>query len=84
MSSILCECLSCQGQVFPNTRYYVRHIKRIALGVPEDKVNNLLLILWNTELTALQWDSLLDEIYRVMKPGGAFEVCSSSAHFNEY
>lgn len=36
------------------------HVKRIALGVPEDK-----------------WDALFDEIYRVMKPGAAFEVRST-------
>jgi hypothetical protein len=35
----------------------LRHIKRVARGVPED-----------------QWDPLLEQITRVMKPGGAFEV----------
>ena len=43
------------------------HVKRIALGVPEDK-----------------WDALFDEIYRVMKPGAAFEVSRKSLDLMSY
>ena len=53
----------------------VRHVKRIALGVPEDKVcsmNISLRVL--TEGPLYQWDGLFQEIVRVMKPGGAFEA----------
>lgn len=41
-----------------------RHIKRISLGVPEDK-----------------WDSLFEEILRVMKPGAAFEMIEEDLMF---
>ncbi|KAG6849932.1 hypothetical protein H0H93_003461 [Arthromyces matolae] len=40
------------------------HIKRIALGVPEDK-----------------WDSLFQDIIRVMKPGAAFEMLEEDLFF---
>lgn len=56
----------------------VRHIKRIALGVPEDKVGHLR---FSSSFSSFviayyraQWDALFDEISRVMKPGAAFEV----------
>ena len=51
------------------------HIKRIALGVPEDKVCLVIHVIWsNVQSSSLQWDHLFEEITRVMKPGGAFEV----------
>ncbi|KAG7440858.1 uncharacterized protein BT62DRAFT_564742 [Guyanagaster necrorhizus] len=49
---------------FPNEEFDFVHIKRIALGVPEDK-----------------WDQLFEEIVRVMKPGGAFEMIEEDLFF---
>ncbi|KAK0210837.1 hypothetical protein DFS33DRAFT_1406259, partial [Desarmillaria ectypa] len=49
---------------FPNDEFDYVHIKRIALGVPEDK-----------------WDKLFEEIVRVMKPGGAFEMIEEDLFF---
>ncbi|KIL63270.1 hypothetical protein M378DRAFT_80013 [Amanita muscaria Koide BX008] len=49
---------------FPDGEFDYVHVKRIALGVPEDK-----------------WDSLLEEITRVMKPGGAFELIEEDLFF---
>ncbi|KAF9468493.1 hypothetical protein BDZ94DRAFT_1245494 [Collybia nuda] len=49
---------------FTNEEFDFVHVKRIALGVPEDK-----------------WDFLLDEISRVMKPGGAFEMLEEDLFF---
>ncbi|KAG7447987.1 uncharacterized protein BT62DRAFT_747189 [Guyanagaster necrorhizus] len=49
---------------FPNDEFDYVHIKRIALGVPEDK-----------------WDNLFEEIVRVMKPGGAFEMIEEDLFF---
>ncbi|KAF8231777.1 hypothetical protein L208DRAFT_1398447 [Tricholoma matsutake] len=53
-----------EGLPFPNEEFDFVHIKRIALGVPEDK-----------------WDFLLEEISRVMKPGGAFEMHEEDLFF---
>ncbi|RDB17885.1 hypothetical protein Hypma_000730 [Hypsizygus marmoreus] len=52
------------GLPFPNDEFDFVHVKRIALGVPEDK-----------------WDSLFEEITRVMKPGGAFEMLEEDLFF---
>ncbi|ESK90438.1 hypothetical protein Moror_13607 [Moniliophthora roreri MCA 2997] len=52
------------GLPFPNEEFDFVHIKRIALGVPEDK-----------------WDFLFEEIVRVMKPGGAFEMIEEDLFF---
>ncbi|KAK7056888.1 hypothetical protein VNI00_002605 [Paramarasmius palmivorus] len=52
------------GLPFPNEEFDFVHIKRIALGVPEDK-----------------WDFLFEEIIRVMKPGGAFEMIEEDLFF---
>ncbi|PFH46520.1 hypothetical protein AMATHDRAFT_69619 [Amanita thiersii Skay4041] len=49
---------------FPDDEFDYVHVKRISLGVPEDK-----------------WDSLLEEITRVMKPGGAFELIEEDLFF---
>lgn len=49
---------------FPDEEFDYVHIKRISLGVPEDK-----------------WDSLLEEITRVMKPGAAFELIEEDLFF---
>ncbi|KAJ3810015.1 hypothetical protein F5876DRAFT_42681, partial [Lentinula aff. lateritia] len=49
---------------FPNEEFDFVHIKRISLGVPEDK-----------------WDSLFEEILRVMKPGAAFEMIEEDLMF---
>ncbi|KAJ6605681.1 hypothetical protein B0H10DRAFT_2076669 [Mycena sp. CBHHK59/15] len=53
-----------EGLPFPNDEFDFVHIKRIALGVPEDK-----------------WDALFEEIVRVMKPGGAFELIEEDLFF---
>ncbi|KAJ7600716.1 hypothetical protein C8J56DRAFT_15829 [Mycena floridula] len=53
-----------EGLPFPNEEFDYVHIKRISLGVPEDK-----------------WDALLEEITRVMKPGGAFEMIEEDLFF---
>ncbi|KAJ3540408.1 hypothetical protein NMY22_g4306 [Coprinellus aureogranulatus] len=53
-----------EGLPFPNDEFDFVHVKRIALGVPEDK-----------------WDALFDEIYRVMKPGAAFEMLEEDLFF---
>ncbi|KAJ7505232.1 hypothetical protein B0H11DRAFT_1977595 [Mycena galericulata] len=50
-----------EGLPFEADEFDFVHIKRIALGVPEDK-----------------WDGLFEEIARVLKSGGAFEVRSIS------
>ncbi|KAF8158083.1 hypothetical protein B0H34DRAFT_440662 [Crassisporium funariophilum] len=52
------------GLPFQNEEFDFVHIKRIALGVPEDK-----------------WDALFEEISRVMKPGGAFEMVEEDLFF---
>ncbi|KAG6814225.1 hypothetical protein H0H92_015340 [Tricholoma furcatifolium] len=52
------------GIPFPDGEFDFVHIKRIALGVPEDK-----------------WDKLFEEILRVMKPGGAFEMLEEDLFF---
>ncbi|KAF8965139.1 hypothetical protein BDZ97DRAFT_1904235 [Flammula alnicola] len=52
------------GLPFQNEEFDFVHIKRIALGVPEDK-----------------WDYLFEEIARVMKPGGAFEMVEEDLFF---
>ncbi|KAJ3502866.1 hypothetical protein NLJ89_g8695 [Agrocybe chaxingu] len=49
---------------FQNEEFDFVHIKRISLGVPEDK-----------------WDKLFEEIHRVMKPGGAFEMIEEDLFF---
>ncbi|KAF4617321.1 hypothetical protein D9613_006139 [Agrocybe pediades] len=49
---------------FQDEEFDFVHIKRIALGVPEDR-----------------WDSLLEEIARVMKPGGALEMIEEDLFF---
>ncbi|KIY71996.1 hypothetical protein CYLTODRAFT_79909 [Cylindrobasidium torrendii FP15055 ss-10] len=49
---------------FPNEEFDFVHIKRIALGVPEDK-----------------WDHLFEEIIRVLKPGGSFEMIEEDLFF---
>ncbi|PPR04105.1 hypothetical protein CVT24_010678 [Panaeolus cyanescens] len=53
-----------EGLPFPNEEFDFVHIKRIALGVPEDK-----------------WDALFEEVTRVMKPGGAFELIEEDLFF---
>ncbi|KAJ7175947.1 hypothetical protein C8R46DRAFT_1080142 [Mycena filopes] len=53
-----------EGLPFPNDEFDFVHIKRIALGVPEDK-----------------WDSLFEEIARVLKSGGAFELIEEDLFF---
>ncbi|KAF7288545.1 Methyltransf-25 domain-containing protein [Mycena chlorophos] len=53
-----------EGLPFPNDEFDFVHIKRIALGVPEDK-----------------WDGLFEEIVRVLKPGGAFELLEEDLFF---
>ncbi|KAK7048448.1 Methyltransf-25 domain-containing protein [Favolaschia claudopus] len=53
-----------EGLPFPNEEFDYVHIKRIALGVPED-----------------QWDTLFEEIARVLKPGGAFELIEEDLFF---
>ncbi|KAG6915147.1 hypothetical protein DXG01_013042 [Tephrocybe rancida] len=53
-----------EGLPFPDDEFDFVHIKRIALGVPEDK-----------------WDRLFEEICRVMKPGGAFEMLEEDLFF---
>ncbi|CAK5284078.1 unnamed protein product [Mycena citricolor] len=53
-----------EGLPFPNDEFDFVHIKRIALGVPEDK-----------------WDSLFEEIVRILKPGGAFEFIEEDLFF---
>ncbi|KAG5719736.1 Sterol 24-C-methyltransferase [Termitomyces sp. T112] len=49
---------------FPDGEFDFVHVKRIALGVPEDK-----------------WDGLFQEINRIMKPGGAFEMLEEDLFF---
>ncbi|KAJ7095794.1 hypothetical protein B0H15DRAFT_1019865 [Mycena belliarum] len=53
-----------EGLPFPNDEFDFVHIKRIALGVPEDK-----------------WDTLFEEISRVLKSGGAFELIDEDLFF---
>ncbi|KAF7314432.1 Methyltransf-25 domain-containing protein [Mycena kentingensis (nom. inval.)] len=53
-----------EGLPFPNDEFDFVHIKRIALGVPEDK-----------------WDGLFEEIARVLRPGGAFELIEEDLFF---
>ncbi|KAF8073742.1 hypothetical protein FPV67DRAFT_763246 [Lyophyllum atratum] len=53
-----------EGLPFPDEEFDFIHVKRIALGVPEDK-----------------WDFILEEISRVMKPGGAFEMLEEDLFF---
>lgn len=53
-----------EGLPFPNEEFDFVHVKRIALGVPED-----------------QWDTLFEEITRVMKPGAAFEMIEEDLFF---
>ncbi|KAF7299004.1 Methyltransf-25 domain-containing protein [Mycena indigotica] len=53
-----------EGLPFPNEEFDFVHIKRIALGVPEDK-----------------WDGLFEEIARILKPGGAFELIEEDLFF---
>ncbi|KAJ7459936.1 hypothetical protein FB451DRAFT_1405816 [Mycena latifolia] len=53
-----------EGLPFPNDEFDFVHIKRIALGVPEDK-----------------WDALFEEISRVLKSGGAFELIEEDLFF---
>ncbi|GLB38376.1 hypothetical protein LshimejAT787_0502410 [Lyophyllum shimeji] len=53
-----------EGLPFPDEEFDFVHIKRIALGVPEDK-----------------WDFIFEEITRVMKPGGAFEMLEEDLFF---
>ncbi|KAJ6508674.1 hypothetical protein C8R45DRAFT_1069337 [Mycena sanguinolenta] len=52
------------GLPFPNDEFDYVHIKRIALGVPEDK-----------------WDALFEEVARVLKSGGAFELIEEDLFF---
>ena len=59
---------------FTNTYLETRHIKRVALGVPEDKVCSASFIRLCQSLIIEQWDKLFEEIARVMKPGAPFEV----------
>ncbi|TFK40860.1 hypothetical protein BDQ12DRAFT_721473 [Crucibulum laeve] len=49
---------------FQNEEFDFVHIKRVSLGVPEDK-----------------WDHFFEEIIRVMKPGGAFEMIEEDLFF---
>ncbi|KAH9480652.1 hypothetical protein JR316_0007252 [Psilocybe cubensis] len=49
---------------FQDEEFDFVHIKRIALGVPEDR-----------------WDKFFEEIQRVMKPGGAFEMVEEDLFF---
>ncbi|KAF9524283.1 hypothetical protein CPB83DRAFT_618717 [Crepidotus variabilis] len=49
---------------FQNEEFDFVHIKRIALGVPENK-----------------WDDFFEELQRVMKPGGAFEMIEEDLFF---
>ncbi|KAJ6585074.1 hypothetical protein B0H19DRAFT_1108040 [Mycena capillaripes] len=53
-----------EGLPFPNDEFDFVHIKRIGLGVPEDK-----------------WDYLFEEIARVLKSGGAFELIEEDLFF---
>ncbi|KAF8158905.1 hypothetical protein K438DRAFT_1686751 [Mycena galopus ATCC 62051] len=53
-----------EGLPFPNDEFDFVHIKRIALGVPEDK-----------------WDALFEEVARVLKSGGAFELIEEDLFF---
>ncbi|KAJ7675733.1 hypothetical protein DFH06DRAFT_977167 [Mycena polygramma] len=53
-----------EGLPFHNDEFDFVHIKRIALGVPEDK-----------------WDALFEEVTRVLKPGGAFELIEEDLFF---
>ncbi|KIM40851.1 hypothetical protein M413DRAFT_154519 [Hebeloma cylindrosporum] len=53
-----------EGLPFQNEEFDFVHIKRIALGVPENK-----------------WDKLFEDIVRVMKPGGAFEMVEEDLFF---
>ncbi|KAJ7819382.1 hypothetical protein B0H14DRAFT_3737686 [Mycena olivaceomarginata] len=53
-----------EGLPFPNEEFDFVHIKRIALGVPEDK-----------------WDALFEEVGRVLKSGGAFELIEEDLFF---
>ncbi|KAJ7644197.1 hypothetical protein FB45DRAFT_735765 [Roridomyces roridus] len=53
-----------EGLPFEADEFDYVHIKRIALGVPEDK-----------------WDRLFEEIVRVLKPGGAFELIEEDLFF---
>ncbi|KAF7365119.1 Methyltransf-25 domain-containing protein [Mycena venus] len=53
-----------EGLPFPNEEFDYVHIKRIALGVPED-----------------QWDALFEEVARVLKSGGAFELIEEDLFF---
>ncbi|KAJ7147045.1 hypothetical protein C8R43DRAFT_1129834 [Mycena crocata] len=53
-----------EGLPFGTDEFDFVHIKRIALGVPEDK-----------------WDPLFEEIARVLKPGGAFELIEEDLFF---
>ncbi|KAJ6559101.1 hypothetical protein DFH09DRAFT_519405 [Mycena vulgaris] len=53
-----------EGLPFPNDEFDFVHIKRIALGVPEDA-----------------WDSLFEEVSRVLKSGGAFELIEEDLFF---
>ncbi|KAJ7761578.1 hypothetical protein DFH07DRAFT_957173 [Mycena maculata] len=53
-----------EGLPFEADEFDFVHIKRIALGVPEDK-----------------WDGLFEEIARVLKPGGAFELIEEDLFF---
>ncbi|KAJ7134713.1 hypothetical protein C8R44DRAFT_849205 [Mycena epipterygia] len=53
-----------EGLPFHNDEFDFVHIKRIALGVPEDK-----------------WDPLFEEISRVLKSGGAFELIEEDLFF---
>jgi hypothetical protein len=52
---------------------YHRHIKRIALGVPEDKVPSQQASA-RSLTDGIKWDALFEEVGRVLKSGGAFEV----------
>ncbi|KAG2155989.1 S-adenosyl-L-methionine-dependent methyltransferase, partial [Suillus bovinus] len=61
------ECLP-----FPNESFDFVHVKRIARGVPEDKVRLPV---------SSNWDDLFEEITRVMKPGAAFEVIEEELTF---
>ncbi|KAG2134310.1 S-adenosyl-L-methionine-dependent methyltransferase, partial [Suillus cothurnatus] len=62
-----------EGLPFANESFDFVHIKRIARGVPEDKVS--MCLLHHT------WDDLFEEITRVMKPGAAFEIVEEDLSF---
>ncbi|KAI8990481.1 hypothetical protein BD414DRAFT_535785 [Trametes punicea] len=57
------------------------HIQCLAMGIPENKVGDPLILTLQSAKSWKQWPSVFEEIRRVMKPGATIEILEEDAIF---